>query len=166
MKSKKAQAWGFDLMIATTLFMAGVIIFYVYSINYPTEGQETLDTLLYEGNFIAESLLSEGFPNNWTADLNNVIRIGILNNNKVNETKLKGLYDWTTTGQGYAQTKAIFNTRYDYFFNFSAQITLPNNEEIDGIGQWHSGNPENLIKITRLTIYQNKPVTLNVYIWQ
>ena len=42
MTSKKAQAWGFDMMIASMIFISGIIIFYVYSLNYPKESQETL----------------------------------------------------------------------------------------------------------------------------
>lgn len=163
---KRGQAWGFDLMIAVTIFAVGIIIFYVYSINYPEEGRETLDKLYYEGNLIADSILSEGFPESWNSD--NVIRIGILSNNKVNETKLEGIYNLTTeTPGGYFRTQGLFNTKYNYFFNFSEQIILDRDPPlpIPGIGQ-QATNPTNLIKITRFTSYQNKPVILDIYIWE
>ena len=44
----KAQAWGFDLMIATALFLGGIIMFYIYSINYPAEGKKSFEDLYYE----------------------------------------------------------------------------------------------------------------------
>lgn len=163
MRRKKAQGWGFDLIIAGTIFLIGIITFYLYSLNYPKEGQETLDVLFYEGNFIADSLLSNGFPDSWNST--NVIKIGLTNNNKINQTKLENFYNLST--EDYQKTKAVFNTRYNYFFNLSEQITLPNIGNINGIGLSFQGqNPKNLIKITRISIYQNKSVTLNVYIWE
>ena len=83
MISKKAQAWGFDLMIASIIFISGIILFYIYSINYPKESNEKLDKLFNEGEFMAEVLLSEGLPINWNQDT--VVRIGLTTNKKINE---------------------------------------------------------------------------------
>ena len=159
---KRAQAWGFDLIIATMIFLAGIIIFYIYSLNYPSEGRDTLDSLFYEGGVIAESLLSEGFPDDWTED--NVIKIGLLNNGKVNETKLERLYNLTNTTSGYSQSLSVFNTKYNYYFNFSESMVI-NSAKVDYIGK-KDPIVENLIKITRFTAYKNKPVSLNIYIWE
>ena len=70
--------------------------------------------------------------------------------------------------QGYAKSKSIFNTKYDYFFNFSVPIKIDGNEIPEGgIGKpFNNEETQNLIKITRLTIYKNKPETLNLYIWE
>ena len=163
--SRKAQAWGFDLMIASIIFIAGIIIFYVYSLNYPAEGKDILDKLIYEGNVIADSLLSDGFPTNWNS--NNVIRIGILTDNKVNQTKLENLYNMTVSANGYQKTRVLFNTKYQYFFNFSEQITLPSYGNIAGIGNSFVGqDTKSIIKITRVTVYNDKPTALNIYIWE
>jgi len=158
----RGQAWGFDLMMAAILFTAGIIVFFLYSINYPTEGKETLDKLFYEGNIIADNLLSEGSPDDW--DSSNVARIGILNDNKINQTKLERFSDLASAD--YQKTRVLFNTKYDYFFNLSETIII-DSDPIEGIGSsFQNQNPTNLIKITRLTVYNNKPVTLNIYIWE
>ncbi|MCH7568382.1 MAG: hypothetical protein IIA87_03090 [Nanoarchaeota archaeon] len=165
MRSKKAQAWGFDLIIASTLFLMGIVVFYFYSLNYPTEGGEILDSLFYEGDIIAGTLLSDGYPDNW--DQNNVVRVGILTNDKINETKLERFYTLTNetlTPGGYAKTKSLFNTKYEYYVNFSTQMNISGGE-IDGIGKQPT-DTKNLIKITRFVSYQNKPTTLYVYIWE
>ena len=160
-KHIRAQAWGFDLMIASILFLGGIIVFYIYSLNYPEEGRETLERLSYDGWIIADNLLSEGFPINWNET--NVVRIGILTNERVNETKLERLYNLANTD--YQKTKALFNTKYHYYFTFSEQIVLPTYGPISGIGLIPT-NPTNLIKITRLIVYQNKPVSLDIYVWE
>ena len=116
---KKAQAWGFDMMIASIIFMSGIIIFYIYSLNYPKESQQTLDTLFSEGDFAAESLLSEGLPTDWNS--NNVIRIGLTTEHKINNTKLERFYNLANSQSnpaGYAKAKSILNTKYNFFMNF------------------------------------------------
>ncbi|MEK6847031.1 MAG: hypothetical protein AABY16_02595 [Nanoarchaeota archaeon] len=167
MASKKAQAWGFDIMVASLIFISGVIIFYIYSINYPKESQETLDKLFTEGDFISEMLLGPGLPDDWNE--NNAIRIGIISGNKINETKLERFYnlsDSQTNPAGYVKAKSLFNTKYNFFMNLSQQITI-NSNPIAGIGKSFEGEQtKNIIKITRATIYQNKIVSLNLYIWE
>ena len=167
LKRRKAQAWGFDMMIASIIFISGIIIFYVYSLNYPKESQEVLDRLYSDGDFIAELILSEGLPVNW--DAGNVIRIGLTTNNKINETKLERFYnlaDSQSNPAGYAQAKSIFSTKYNFFMNFSQQMTVGSNP-VQGVGKsFQNEQVTNIIKITRATIYQNKIVSLDLYIWE
>ena len=162
MKSKKAQAWGTDLVIAFTIFSFSIIFFYFYSFNYSSETEDILELLTYEGNFIADSLLSPGYPNPW--DESNVLEIGITTNGKINQTKLNTFYEFTQND--YEKTKRVFGTKYDYYFLMEDPI----NSTLEGIGKpgINSTNLEalNLMKITRFTIYQNKPTTAYVYIFQ
>ncbi|MDP4039654.1 MAG: hypothetical protein Q8P57_03690 [Candidatus Pacearchaeota archaeon] len=159
MVHKKAQAWGFDLIIGSSIFIVGVILLYFYSINYVTETNEILSSLNYDGENIADNLLSSGYPENW--DSENVINIGISNDNKINQTKLDrfaGIIE-----DDYPKTKSLLNTRYDYYLNFSNQMTI-SGEPLEGIGVYPE-NPENIIKVTRFTIYEDKPITMDVYVW-
>lgn len=164
---KKAQAWGFDLMVAVVIFLSGIIIFYIYSLNAPGQGKETIENLFFDGNFITDSLLSAGSPNDWSES--NVISIGITDNNRINESKLETLYDFanpSSNPNGYQVTKSLFNTRFEYFFNFTETPITINDATVQGVGSYFSQTPKNLIKIQRITIYQNKPVTLDLYIWE
>ena len=165
---KKAQAWGFDLISAITIFIIGAVLFFMYSINYPKEGQETTEVLQYESNFIGESLLSEGYPKDWNE--NNVGRIGIVDNGRINQTKIERLYamaNYLSNPNGYQKAKSIFDTNHEFFFNLSIPITLSNGSQTSsGVGRnFASQNPVNILKTTRITIYQNNPITLNLYIW-
>ncbi len=158
-RGKKAQAWGIDLSVAFMIFTFGIIIFFVYAVNSSNDAGETLDTLMYEGNVIADSVLSEGSPKNW--DASNVITLGILSENKINNTKLENFYYLSLSD--YDKTKSLFNTRFDYYFYLSQNITI-NGSEVEGIGM-SPLNEKNLVKVTRFTIYENIPSTAYFYIW-
>ncbi|MGV8142703.1 MAG: hypothetical protein ACP5NS_03655 [Candidatus Pacearchaeota archaeon] len=164
---RKGQAWGFDLMIATMIFVTGIVIFYVYTLNYPKETQEKLDKLNYAGDNIAQNLLDSGYPDSWTTTT--VSRIGLTNENKINQTKLDEFFllaDETTNPLGYAKAKSLFGTGYNFFVNFSVPLTIDGSAQ-NGIGKDFSGQTTtSLVKITRLTIYENKATTLYVYVWE
>ena len=166
-KQKKSQAWGIDLMIAAFIFSIGIITFYIYTLNnYGTGGEA--ENLEYEGNFITDILMSEGYPENWTAD--NVLSIGILTEGKINQSKLENFY--ALASADYSKTKRLFNTKYDYYFFLEGNIDLLTSgaDEIRGIGKPGINpediNSENLVKITRFTIYEEKPVTAYLYVWE
>ncbi|NCN99132.1 hypothetical protein COU62_00560 [Candidatus Pacearchaeota archaeon CG10_big_fil_rev_8_21_14_0_10_35_219] len=154
---KRGQAWGFDLMVASVIFITGIIIFFLYSLNYPTETQENLNALFYQGNRIANDLLSEGYPPGWNTT--NVVKIGILSNEEINQTKLEMFNQLD-----YTNTKYLFNTRYDYFINFSEPIIIDENE-IQFIGL-RSAETQSIIKVSRIVAYKNKSTVLNIHIWE
>ena len=85
----KAQAWGIDLMVATSIFVVGILIFFIYSLNSFNESEEEIDKLFYDGKLISNYILSEGHPDNWNE--NNVQKIGITNNSLNNQIHPKGL---------------------------------------------------------------------------
>lgn len=166
-KKKEAQTWGIDLMIAAILFSAGIIALFVYLQNYPGEAPENLDMLIYDGNIIADNILSDGAPLDWNSS--NVIIPGILSDNKINDTKIERFYNLSNTSTSYAFTKTLFNTRFDYFFFLTENLYLPDGE-VRGIGKPGTDpdliSAKNLVKITRFTIYKNKPQTFYLYIWE
>jgi hypothetical protein len=156
---RNAQAWGFDIIVATGIFIVGIIAFFLYTINYPTGEQEKLDDLLYEGNIIADNLLSEGYPLNWTNIT--VSKIGLLSNQVIDQTKLSNFY--YLARNDYGRTRSIFGVKYDYFVNFSSPIEVEGST-VGGIGIYPT-NSQNNIKISRVSIYKNKPVTIEVEVW-
>lgn len=158
-KIKKGQAWGLDLMIAVMIFTAGISAFYFYSLNYSQNQGETMKQMTDEGNFIAESIFSEGYPENWTAD--NVEKLGILSSGKINETKLEIFY--SLASGDYSRTRELFRTKFNYYFLSDENFTI-NSSEVEGIGK-KPDNAENLIKVTRLAAYRDKPINIYIYVW-
>ena len=164
LKMKKSQAWSTDLVAGFLIFLIGILLFFIYTINYTFEAKENFELMLYEGELIAENILSEGSPVDWNEG--DVAKIGILDSSRINETKLSRFYNFVQTD--YVRTKAIFNTNYDYYFFLDDPLTIDLTER-DGIGKPGTDrdniNPTNLIKITKITIYEDKPVTAYLYIW-
>jgi hypothetical protein len=162
--NKRGQAWSIDLVVGVIIFSVGVLIFFIYSVNQAGEAKESLEGLSYDGDILFSNILSEGYPQDWNE--NNVVKIGILDEDRINETKLERFYNFANND--YARTKSIFNTRYDYYFSFS-NMTI-NSAAIEGIGKpgtdLNNINAINLLKITRFSIYKNKPITIYLYIWE
>ena len=167
-KAKNSQIWGMDMIIALVIFLFGIITFYLYTINFSNEAGENLDLLFYDGNVIANVLLSEGTPAGWNE--NNVTSFGLTDQNKINETKLQRFYN--IVNSDYNESKKLMNTKFDFYVYFAGQMNI-NGSMIDGIGKKNVNrtniigleNPQNLVKIERFTIYSNKPVQLNIYVW-
>ena len=154
-------------MAGLALFLVGIAIFFIYSINQPSQSKETFELLNYDGKMIADTLLSQGYPENWNTS--NVITIGLTTSNKINQTKLENLYQMIYVQNNYARTKNLLNTGYDYYFFLTENMTVGAGP-IEGIGKpgttKNNINAKDLIKITRYTIYQNKTIPLYLYIWQ
>lgn len=167
MKDKHAQIWSLDLMVAVILFLSGIMVFFVYSINQPGETQDNFELLFYDGKAITDSLLSSGYPANWNSS--NVIILGITDDDRINETKLENLYDMIYIDNDYQATKNLLNTGYDYYIFLYENMTI-NSNEVEGIGKPGTTKDNitarNLVKITRFTIYQNKTTPLYLYIWE
>lgn len=161
MIKKEGQAWGMDLTFAAMIFIAGIVAFYLYTINYKSSEGSEVDEARFEADLIAASLLSEGIPSSWTTTT--VSKIGVINEGKINETKLAMVYNMSQLD--YSRTKNLFGIRYDYFINLSETMVIEGTARA-GIGREPNQSAKNTIKITRFTNYQNKPVTLEVSAWK
>ena len=150
---KEGQAWGFDLVIGMVIFIIGIFSFYLYTINLSGGGGEVIQQLEQNGELIADSLMSEGSPLDWNAG--NVVRIGLLSEDRINQTKLDGFR--TLAGADYARTKSLFRINNEYFVYLD-------NDFAGGIGR-NSAGATNLFKIARVVIYNQSVTTLNVYSW-
>ena len=159
MKNKRAQGWGFDLAIAAIIFSLGIVAFYLFSINSRNETAESFDNLRYESGVIAGSLFSEGAPDSWTEA--NVIRIGLISQGQLNETKLTRFNSLAISD--YQRTKSLFRITSNYYISFSENIII-GNQTIEVIGR-QPVEAQNLLKVTRLTSYNNKPIVLYIYSW-
>ncbi|MCH7850435.1 MAG: hypothetical protein IH845_02220 [Nanoarchaeota archaeon] len=160
----RGQAWGMDLMVATMIFTLALISFYLFSFNLNTGDKDQLDSLSFDGRIITNTLLSSGFPTDWTEF--NVVEIGILTDDKIDESKLEKFYNFSR--DNYSMTKAAFNTKYDYYFFLDNNMTI-NSVNVDGIGKpgvnRYNISATNLIKIERVVVYKNSPVGARLYIW-
>ena len=166
-KKTRGQIWGLDLIVAGVIFITGILIAYTYALNFSSPDEE-INKLLFEGNSISDTILSEGWPVEWSNS--NVVSPGILTQNKINQSKLELLYNLSQ--QDYARLKLLLNTNKDFYFYLSEQMNIGGNY-LEGIGKpgLNSStiapieNPKNIIRINRFTIYQEKPVSFYLYVW-
>ncbi len=159
---RRAQAWGYDLVIAAAIFTIALVFFYFYTINNSRETEEVFQKMFSEGDLIGSFILSEGYPENWNPS--NVVSIGLLSRGEINETKLESLYSLTLSD--YNQTKKLFNTKYNYYFSLEGKNFSINSQPVSGLGENYNNHEcQNLIKLTRFVIYQRAPATLNLFVW-
>jgi len=138
LKSKRSQAWSLDLIIAGFIFLVAIMTLYLYAINYSSQSQENLNELYSEGQVASELILSEN-------------DFGILSDKRVNQTKLDE-YNYTSN---YSGKRDVLGVTHDFYFS------------IDGsnFGRLNSTQISDLIQITRITIYQDKPTKFEIYIY-
>lgn len=159
----KAQVFCFDMIVAVLIFSAAILVYYKTTTNLSDQDETLLDDLLIDAKSISGSLMSQGYPYNWTED--NVVRIGISDNNRINETKLEQF-----SGIPYNNSRKLFGTAYDYYVYFRDRN---NNIILEGIGKPGVNstniqtveNPKKLVKVTRLVIKKSDIVKMVIYLW-
>lgn len=156
---KKAQAWGFDLIFAIVIFIGVLVFLYLHIFNLSFDKQDTFNTLIYEGKIIGDSLLSDGFPEEWNSA--NVVSMGVLSGGEINITKIEKFYNLSLSD--YQKTKILFNIAHDYYIFFDEPINI-GGDLIEGIGIEPTGE-ENLVKVTRVVVLDKKIDNLNIYVW-
>lgn len=144
--NNKAQVWGIDIFIAIIIFIIGIIILYVYSINYVNQANDNIQELLYQGNNAADILLGPGGN-------------GIISNNSIDQAKLDEYYLLD-----YEEQKINLGLVDDYYFVFEEMEA--NGESKDYIGLLNSSSTQVFIKINRIALYKNKVVKFELYLWR
>lgn len=159
MIQKKSQTWGFDLIIASVIFVFAILVFYFYVLNYSSNEEQSYNSLHYEARLIGDSLLGEGSPPNWNAS--NVERIGLTSQEKINKTKVLLFYEMTLTD--YNKVRKLFRINNHFFINLSKPI-LSNNTQIKEIGIQPS-SPNNVYKLTRIAPSDDKIIVIEIISW-
>ena len=157
---KRAQAWYVDFMVGLLIFLLAIGAYYIYQGSLSEEVDYTLNDMVAESKGISISLMSPGFPADWTpAD---VEKIGITDGTtRVDYDKL-GYFSQLD----YNLTRSLFGTSYEYvvyFFDGNETIIMPINQTY--IGKLPT-NHRNLVKITRTVIYNSTVAQLEVRLWQ
>jgi len=154
-KLKKAQVWFLDIAIAILFFTTALTLYFKYSVNLNSDSDK-LEILAMDSKFIAEQLLSTGYPENWTElPLSNILSLGLLNQDQtLNESKLSNFIN--ITEHNYSFVKKNFETSYDFFIEIKIRnLTISAGKNFT--------NPKYLIKLSRLLVYNNSIARLIIY---
>lgn len=164
---KKSQVLYQDFIVAIVIFTVAILFYYKYAPTFQAD-EGAIDELLVNANIISNSLISAGYPLNWT---NDVERIGITDGkNRINETKLLQF-----ANMSYKDAKFLFGSLYDYLVFFedkNSSLLVINN--ITGIGKENINStnifdvekPKKLVKTRRLVIYDSDIYNMVVYVWE
>jgi len=125
--------------------MIGLIILFYYSINYSAESKGQLDDLFYQGELASDLLLSEEV-------------FGILSEGKINQTKLDTFDALSNSGK-----KGSLGVHDNFYFTMD-NMKIGGNPKGE-VGIVNTTSVDNLVQITRLTIYENKITKLKVFVW-
>jgi hypothetical protein len=159
-RSRKAQAWGFDLIAGLMIFVLGVVLFYFYAVNNSSGNEQKSLFMKEEAKLVAEILLTGGSPVNW--NVTNVERIGFYDNGKINQTKLNNFYNLTNAD--YSRARALFNINDDFYVFFSSNVSV-GGQVVSFIGDNQTQNAKNVVKVTRAVVYDNRVVGMEVNVW-
>jgi hypothetical protein len=178
---KKSQSFSIEFILAFLLFSSAIVVSIkmISNIYKPTD----FNDLVKESELLSDNLLSEGYPINWTTD--DVIKIGLLDNNRLSVNKLLSLYNMT-----YYEAKTASGVRKDFFIYFTRNKSVLNmfytidayNSTIDSCGygspqviQQYDGSKciisfenathNNFVKISRLAVYNGTILTMNINMW-
>jgi hypothetical protein len=174
MSTHKAQAWYMDFIFAMVIFTACILLFYSFFPNVTRQELSDLDEVYLDGRLLSASLLTEGYPTNWTNTT--VQRIGVVDSRRLNTTKY-ALFA-SMAASDYYRVKDRFNLRADFvvfFINDTDGI-----ENVSGIH--HIGHPDvtvgssnsidlsavprnNLVSFTRIVADNGRTRRMVVYVW-
>lgn len=182
---RKAQVWISDYTLSFLLFTLAVLICVKIIIN-SFSINTTFSELKSDAAKISETLLSEGYPPEWSID--EVIRPGILSNKRINASKV-----YNAMSMEYSSLKPKLQTKYDFLVIFkdknndmiefnstddtdtkcfigSTEVAILNDTLPSGSFDCHSPdfsrvNYKNLVTITRLAVYDSNIIKMTVYTW-
>ncbi|MCA9485550.1 MAG: hypothetical protein KC506_01770, partial [Nanoarchaeota archaeon] len=122
------------------------------AVNLPLADEDNYDSLRNEASSIANSLMSEGSPSNWDKD--NVIRIGLLSEGRIDEGK------WSEFGDvPYQTAKGLFRVIDDFYVYFGDDVG-------DRVGMYLDDSNESVVRVTRVVVRNNESMAMHVVSWR
>jgi hypothetical protein len=166
-KLRRGQTWILDLFFGLLVFTLALSMFFASEINLSDADETKFEDMLFESRLVTDSLMSRGYPPDWTPG--NVTEIGITDEYRVNQTKIGRL-----ESMNYSRTKSRLRTKYDYYLFFEgAEGVMRLDQGHEGMGKpgVNSTNivqhedPSNLVSTNRFVIFRQKPARMVVYLW-
>jgi len=113
---------------------------------------------------MSSSLVSLGYPENWTKD--DVVRMGVLDNGfNLSERKVGEFSSFAA--ENYTETKKILGSIHDYqifFQDRNNQTVIINGTSSIGL-DYSLQDPEKSVKIVRFVFYDSEIIRMVLYLW-
>jgi hypothetical protein len=154
----KAQTLTYDFFIATSLLLLLLIttlfLFYykIENIEEEKEKSEMVNVLIYASDI----WFKEGYPKYWNVD--NVIEIGLSNNNQINTTKVRLMEE-----MGYQKLASLLSLGT---FNVNYFVYLQNGSLIYSFPSLSYEKAKNVVVLERIAIWNDSIVKVRTLVWQ
>lgn len=160
MSKRNSQIWLTDFIIGVLIFLIVILIFYKYAYNLNEDPNKVSIELLMDAKSISNSLITTGSPENWNQT--NVSIIGLTDGNqRLVQNKLDMFANIS-----YSSIRTYLRTSYDFYLTleYFNKTNIPINGSL-GIGM-APNDADNLIRISRIVIYDSGLINMVVTIWQ
>ena len=171
----RAQMWISDYTLSLLLFLLAILLAVKIIINGFSANADFTD-VKKDAFRISDILLSEGFPPDWiNGSSSDIIRLGLLTDKRLNETKVTQAMN--NTYINYTSLKTKLQTKYDFAIVFeesNSSLIQFNNFCVVGnasispsclappVFNFHY---HNLIELNRLAVYTSSIKRMVVYVW-
>ena len=153
-KKKKAQVWYIDFMVGFLILIIAIVIYYQYQDNLSNEFESDWEEMIIDSKSISSSLITQGYPSNWTNDTVEII--GLTDGNyRINSTKVMAFKNMT-----YKSTKSLLRTRFNFYFFL---------EDSEGVKSYDVGlnatDSKFLVQTTRFVLHNSSIHKMVLYLW-
>lgn len=165
--NKKGQIFTIDYIIGLAIFLFLLIISVNILITFKPYNE--FDSIYRDNTYLSETLMTAGAPEDW--NVTSVILPGLMNNNRLNLTKLN-LFD----SIDYETQKELMHQSTEFIFFFEYNNTILNITKcIRGYNistntscqpQLHTVEHENLAKTERIIVHNNSLLKMVFYSWK
>lgn len=156
--SHKGQTLSFDMLIGSFIFLLAFGIIYTYwsYANIQIKETRNLNDIIDKTFLISQVWLKDGTPIQWGSS--DIKELGLQNDHEFNQTKMNLM----NTTLGYERVKSLIGiNNYDFFFEI-------HNESDDVLYQFgiYPTDPDFLMKVSRLGIYNKSLVIVDTLVWK
>jgi hypothetical protein len=160
--NNKAQQLTFTFLFFLFIFFLLITLFYD-ELLLGTKSTETHELMEREAQRGTESLLTAGYPSDWT--VSDVKRIGLLTNGSLDEEKIKRLQE--LINQNYPESKNYLGIRHDYTLIITTDTTLVlGNPSINSEAELLASNPRQLALQKRIIPTNTNVASISLYIYR
>ena len=151
---RRAQVWYIDFMVGLLILITAIFIYYQYQGNLLDESEAEWQEMIIDSKAITSSLISAGYPENWTNETVNVI--GLTDGNyRINTTKIM-----LFRNMSYKRAREILKTRFNFYFF----IQDKNGNKFYDAGL-NATDHKFLVQTTRFVIYNSSLHRMVLHLW-
>ena len=176
--NKKAQSFFWDFIIGLFIFTLIILLFLRYNTSFESK-EDSTENLLREAKTLSESLMTQGYPYNWTTG--DVEQVGIIssdenNKGRIDANKLAAFANMSY--EDYDNVRFLLGISHDFIVFFEDKnkdiipislgdgtIAATGKPNINSTNIKQEENIKTLVKVERHVIYNSQITSMTVYVW-